>query len=310
MSTFHFNGDALLASRIDIARAARALRKHLAGVADELGIPESARSPLRLDQGQGLDVLCKILGAQSHHAARMTASDPDITGWSQAERQELINQMAVSRGYGFAGGLPPALGPAWQKQAMGLVREAIANNRPGNGELIALVGRGGAGKTVLANAMAHKWEGTVIDISLRSPSLVPESRKLGSVLIFDAPSDRAPRKGGNAHHAVMLEWQLARTASELISAQRRLFDWQAGLQSATNRVVDAVAKRPDQEFVMSFPSVAAVEAFMVDYRALARDANVVANWTLAHVIDLDAMQYTVLRAGATASMGGRNPAKA
>ena len=296
MSTFHFNGDALLASRIDIARAARALRKHLSGVADELGIPEGARSPLRLDQGQGLDVLCKVLGAQSHHAARQAAKSPDITGWPSDARERLIDDLAVSRGRKFPTHLPDAFDDAWQRGVLDMARRAIEGANPASGQLIAIVGGPGSGKTLLANAMADKWDGTVIDISLRSPSMVADERKRESLLVYDAPASPT-RPAASSRSGVMTEWLAARTVIDLVAAQRQLFPHLALVQSGMNRLVDDVVSHPSRAFAMSFPDMGAVQAFMETYRAIPIGRNsTVPNWTMAHVINLDELRYEVMPA--------------
>lgn len=298
MSTFHFAGDTLLASRIDIARAARALRKHLAGVADELGIPETARSPLRMDQGQGLDLLCKILGAQSHHAARRAAEDPDITGWPTEDRQKLIEDLSVSQGRKFPSHLPPEFGEAWQAKAIGLAGQAMAGLQPTSGELIALIGGAGSGKTLLANAMADRWGGTVIDVSLTSPTMVPEHRKRGKLMVYDAPAVSPQTTDNGASRAQGGKpRQTARTASALIAERRQSLQRARFVQSEMHRLVDTVIQE-SLGLVMSFPDTAAVERFMEAFYAYGVGGRQVPNWTMAHVIDLDEMRYYVLPAPA------------
>lgn len=299
MSTFHFAGDTLLASRIDIARAARALRKHLAGVADELGIPDTTRSPLRMDQGQGLDLLCKILGAQSHHAARRAAEDPDITGWPTEDRQKLIEDLSVSQGRKFPSHLPPEFGEAWQAMALGLAGQAMAELRPTSGQLIALIGGAGSGKTLLANAMADRWGGTVIDVSLTSPTMVPEHRKRGKLMVYDAPavSPRTTDNGASRGQGLIPSWVAARTLSALVAEHRRSFPSASFVQGDLDRLVDKVI-RESLGVVMSFPNTKAAEQFMGTLRAYGVGGRQVPNWTMAHVIDLDEMRYYVLPAPA------------
>lgn len=298
MTTFHFSGDTLLASRIDIARAARALRKHLAGVADELGIPETARSPLRMDQGQGVDLLCKILGGQSHYAARRAAEDTDISSWPTEARQKLIDDLSVSHGRKFPSRLPPEFGKAWQAMAIGLAGQAMAGLQPTSGELIALIGGAGSGKTLLANAMADRWGGTVIDVSLTSPTMVPEHRKRGKLMVYDAPAAASQTTDSDASRAQGgMPRQTARTASTLIAERRQSSPPARFVQSEMHRLVDTVIQE-SLGLVMSFPDTAAVERFMEAFYAYGVGGRQVPNWTMAHVIDLDEMRCYVLPAPA------------
>ena len=287
MQVFTRNGE-LFADNIQVARLARNIGKLL--------LPDST-------QDERLEVTAKLLGADSYFSLLKRSKDPDISTWTEAKVIAHVEKEAQQRGSRFPGSLPVRFNAGWKHLATALMQEALREIAPGELKLVALVGPTGCGKTLLANDMAARLGGFVMDLEQVQPfqlQCLPRQTD-DHLLVLDQSSKPAPDIYDE--RGFIVPFRAAPMPLTTLSAfrqARRVRYTQLPLDRATDLFMGPTLLRgmlhvnPNLRIIMSFATEEeALLAFSSSGIAMGA-AHAMRNWQAVHVVDLGEMKRKVI----------------
>lgn len=294
MTSFYVNNGRIRANHVDFERAA----KLLAVVIGEMSSRAAAAgSAIKIDKSHSLDLLATILGTASYADVRSAANDPDTRYWTQSMLEDHVQKESRTSGESFPR-LPPEFGKNWQEKVVRAFLDAFNAIKRGHPEFIALIGREGSGKSVLAKNMVFEKGGFWVDASISNIRNATRPLMEGELLVLDVPAATYRAASTRWRNSLSAESSAVGSVFQVAPSLKIHRKWRRESFSLSymdhymNSRAEWVSKNHQATLVMCFPDADSVRAWM--------ECNLVVgyhptrNWRQAHVIDLDKMDaYTI-----------------